>query len=372
MTLTAAALEGHLRDELIPWWCEHGPDATGGGFVETLERDGRPGPETERRLRSVTRLLYGFGVGARLGAPGAEELAQRAFEHLLDAYADTTHGGFFRVVDAAGAPLDRSKDAYDLAFVVFALAGRAAADSRALPIAVETAHLVERSLSDEANGGYFERAAADWTPEPVATRHQNPHMHWVEALLALHAQTRDAHWLRRADELVGLFCERFFDAETGTLGERFDATWRPSPPAESPIEPGHHYEWVWLLERYRAAGGATDVGDRAARLFAFAEVSGRGPDGLVLDAVDRAGAPVRATHRLWPQTERVKALAARGARDALQDALGALFERYATPSGWTEALGPDGAPTPARQRATSVYHVVLALEEARQALASGR
>src|SRR2546430_13023820 len=42
-------------------------------------------------------------------------------------------------------------------------------------------------------------------------RRQNPHMHLLEALLALHVATGEKNWLRRAGALVDLFKRRFAD-----------------------------------------------------------------------------------------------------------------------------------------------------------------
>jgi len=375
MARTAEALEAHLRDDVIPWWLDHGVDPDGCGFHETLWPDGSPGPESERRLRTVTRLLYAFSVGTRLGVPGAEAGAAAALEHLRRVHGDAEHGGFFRTASPAGVPLDRSKDAYDHAFAVLALTEHAASHNNdsALELAAETAALATSRLADEAHGGYFESGSEDWTPHRTGPRHQNPHMHWVEALLSLHASTGAARWLEAADALVALCSERFVDARTGTLGERFGSSWEPldssgaDPATVDLVEPGHHYEWVWLLARHAAAGGRANS-TIAEPLFAFAEAHGLAPSGRVLDAVRRDGQPALRTQRLWPQTERMKALGARGDLRALDTCLELTFRAYATPGGWREQLGPDGAPTEARQRATSVYHVVLGLLEARDAL----
>lgn len=379
MARTAEALEAHLRDDLIPWWRDHGVDDARGGFHETLWPSGSPGPESERRLRSVTRLLYAFSVGARLGVPGSHKLAVRALDQLRQAHGDPDHGGFFRTVTPDGEPLDRSKDTYDHAFAVLALAEHHAncGSPDALALAVETAALVRSRLTDESHGGYFEGGAHDWTPRRAETRHQNPHMHWVEALLVLHAESHDARWLEAADDLVTLCSERFFDARTDTLGERFGPRWEPLRAADAagagdpanPVEPGHHYEWVWLLARHAAAGGRQPVAELSDALYAFAESNGIGPHGLVLDAVTRDGRPARTSHRLWPQTERIKALAVRAELRTLGDFLELTFGAYATGRGWREELTADGSETDARQRATSLYHVVLGLLEAGRALA---
>jgi mannose/cellobiose epimerase-like protein (N-acyl-D-glucosamine 2-epimerase family) len=378
MAHTPEALEAHLRDDLIPWWRDHGVDRAHGGFHETLRPDGTPGPESERRLRTLTRLLYAFGVGARLDVPGARALADTAYAQLRRVYGDPEHGGFYRTATADGAPLDRTKDTYDHAFAVLALteyhASCGAPD--ALALAAETAGLVRSQLGDGVDGGYLERAAPDWTPQRSGSRHQNPQMHWVEALLALHAGTGDERWREEADALVALCAERFVDPHTGTLGEVFGPRWEPlqagaaDAPQDAIVEPGHHYEWVWLLARYEASGGTREVGPLSDRLFGFAESAGLDARGLVLDGVAPDGRPRRRTHRLWPQTERMKALAVRGELESLGAFLELAFGAYAAPAGgWHEELGPDGAATDARQRATSVYHLVLGLLEAGRALA---
>ena len=76
----------------------------------------------------------------------------------------------------------------------------------------------------------------------------------------------------------------------GTLGEFFDDRLHPAAAeAGTHVEPGHHYEWVWLLEQYaRLLGG--DVAEESHRLYRFAEAYGRDSSGVpVLDVVGRAG-----------------------------------------------------------------------------------
>ena len=60
-------------------------------------------------------------------------------------------------------------------------------------------------------------------------RRQNPHMHLLEALLALHVATSEKNWLRRAGVLVDLFRRRLVDPATGALIEFFTADWQQAP-----------------------------------------------------------------------------------------------------------------------------------------------
>ncbi len=87
-------------------------------------------------------------------------------------------------------------------------------------------------------------------------RKQNPHMHLLEAALVNLEAGGDARFLALADEMVGLFCDHFYDGVTGTLGEYFDESWRRAAgEAGRAIEPGHHFEWAWLLAAYQRISG---------------------------------------------------------------------------------------------------------------------
>jgi mannose-6-phosphate isomerase len=371
---TAAGLRRHLLEELLPYWAERGVDRACGGFHNRLDGEGRPLAEPAKRLLVQTRQVFAFSEAARLGAAWALELAARGVDFIEGAYRDRVHGGYFHTATPAGAPLDRRKDCYGHAFVVFAFAAyhRAARDAAALARARETLELAFARLRDPLHGGLREAAAEDWTPLDELPRRHNPHMHWLEAMLALDEAAPGAVPLEEADRVVDLLRRRWFDAAHACLGEFYGRDWTPLPaPEGDQVEPGHHFEWTWLLARYARARGAAGRGadELAAALFGFAERHGVDADGGVFDRVDRRGRVLADSKRLWPQTERCKALAVRGEVAGLRAALAGPLARYRRPDGgWREHLARDGTPTTDLQNATSVYHVVLALREAMEVL----
>jgi mannose-6-phosphate isomerase len=369
MEWTAPRLRRHLLEELLPYWAERGTDRAHGGFWNRLDGAGLPLAEDHKRLLVQLRLVYAFSEGARLGAPWALELAAHGVAFLERGYRDARHGGWFFTATPDGEPLDRRKDFYVHAFAVFAYATYFAASGErsALERAQETVAFVRERLRDRAHGGYFEGADEAGIPLRDVPRRQNPHMHWLEALLALHAVAPDAALLDDARALVELLERRFLGPTSDALHEAFAPDWQPLADA-APIEPGHHYEWTWLLLAHRELGAHAREA-LAPRLFAFAERHGVDRDLGVFDHVAPDGGALAATKRLWPQTERVKALAARADVAALQRALEALFARYARKDGgWIEHVDRDGKPLVELQNATSVYHVTLALREAAAAL----
>lgn len=343
--LSSSEIGRHLREELLPLWAEHGVDPNG-GFHNRLGPDLRPVPDTGKRLLVQARQLYAFSA---LEEPWALDVATRGFEFVRERFLDPRHGGWYLTTE------DRTKDLYTHAFVLFALAHyhRASGEAEALRLAESTWEVLQQRLSDPRHGGFFEGADEGWNVRR-GTRRQNPHMHLLEALLAL-------GWSEQTEPLLTLFHEHFYHEKSGSLGEYFDERWERLDSDEGRIvEPGHHFEWIWLLHGRSSARG----------LFDFASRFGIDGDGGVFDQVECDGTLLVATKRLWPQTERIKAHAVRGEIGPLREALDYCFSRYVDPNhhGWREHLSRDGAPLTPWMNATSVYHIVLALCEAQKAL----
>lgn len=307
------SLHRFVRERALPLWSAGGRDP-GGAFLEQLGLDGTPDPAAPRRLRVQARQIYVYSHASLLGLTAANAIVRAAFARMIaDYWVDE---GFILSVDRHGRPVDSSCTAYDQAFALFAFAWffRLTGDRSALEWAERTLRFLDRCLTRPGEPGYVDAISAP-------TRGQNPHMHLFEALLELYEASGERAYLTRADALFALFSERFFDRRLGVLREFFTAEWQPMPGGLADrLEPGHHFEWVWLLERYRRSRPGT--GEEAKRLFAFATARGIDPaDGLVRDQILPDGSVARGTKRLWPQTEHLKALLAQaqpGASAALE------------------------------------------------------
>jgi mannose/cellobiose epimerase-like protein (N-acyl-D-glucosamine 2-epimerase family) len=375
-----AALRRYAFATLLPLCRDRFADPVHGGFFEQLDAHHRPVQRGTKRLLVQCRQLYVLAHAALLGDASGAAAAARGYDFLRRGFRDPVHGGwFFRTTDA-GEPADRRKDLYGHAFVLFALAylHRAFAAPDALALAAATYDEIAAKLA-APGGGFRDGAGEAWEPYRAARR-QNPHMHLLEALLALHEATGESRWLGEADRLARLFLERFFDPATGTLGEFFTADWRPDPEQGEIVEPGHHFEWVWLLHRYRAAGGTADVAAASGPLFAFADRHGYDAQhGGIHDRIDRAGAALLRSRRIWPVTEAIKAHAARieagesvapGQPDRL---IAHLFKYFLRPEqhGWIETMSREGTPLQTDLPGSTPYHLFLAAAEASRVLGGG-
>lgn len=371
--LPADMLRCWLFEGALPYWARHGYDSDGGGFHERLDGERRAIVGDGKRVMVQARQIYVFTQAALLGRlPEAAGLARDGYDFLV-AHGRHPDGGWRFCLARDGAPLDDTRDLYTHAFVLFALAWRYRLDGHepARALAEETMDFLDRAMRHPA-GGY--REALDAAGQPVsATRRQNPHMHLFEAMLEWHAATGAPTWLGRAASLADLLARRFCVA--GTLREHFDDALQPAPGTQGRlVEPGHHYEWCWLLQRYQQGSGDGRYAALAAAFYGFAEAHGLDAgSGCVIDAVDCDGAPVRQGRRCWPQTEAIKAHIARfeatgdpaiGRR--IEDQAGAFYRAHLAgmPTGaWREHLGPDGAPIVSTLPASSLYHMTLAAAE---------
>jgi mannose-6-phosphate isomerase len=376
-----AAYRRFAFETLVPLCRDRFTDKAHGGFFEQLNPDTHlPIPVGSKRLMVQCRQLYVLAHAAILGDASGQDSALRGYEFVKRTYRDPSNGGWYFRATEGGEATDKSKDLYAHAFVLFALAylHRAFAVPDAIPLAAATYDELTVHMA-APGGGFWDKADEAWAPD-TSIRRQNPHMHLLEGLLALHEATGETRWLAEADRLVRLFLDHFHDSATATLGEHFAVDWRPHPEHGHIVEAGHHFEWVWLLDRYRAAGGTAPVAEAADRLFHMADRHGTDPEhGGIHDQIDRAGAPLLTTRRIWPVTEAIKAHTARiEAGQSVPEGqpgrlIAHLFKDFLRPErhGWIETMTREGAPKQTTLPGSTPYHLFLAAAEASRVLKDG-
>ena len=381
-----ARASGGLRDWLLasalPIWWALGADRAGAGFCEGLDVQGRPA-ESFRRLRVQARQVYAFAASAALGWRGPW---RQAIDHALASLEDRYRrdDGLYRTqVTPDGAPLEEAALLYDQAFVLIALAAAARAmPERRRTLEARAVELLERILAGfhHPAGGFYERDHARAPPryglDQEGAFQCNAQMHLFEAALGWRQIGEDARWAAVADEIGTLCCKRFVDPESGALRELFDADWRAATgEAGRILDPGHHFEWAWLLEQWSWVSGRAEGSLAAARLF---EAGERGVDparGVAMDSLWDDFTPRERTARLWPQTERLKAahLLARRAGPARFQAYVAAARQAAAALGlyletplpglWRDRMEPDGRFAEGPAPGSSLYHIVAAIAE---------
>jgi mannose-6-phosphate isomerase len=352
----AAGYDAWLRDHALPLWSQAGVDAANGMFQEALSVDGQV-HLAPRRARVQARQVFVFASAAKAGY-GHEwlPLAFSGFETFVRLYG-RPDGTFINLISAEGAPLDEGVDIYEQAFALLAMAALHAADpsSGDLPARADRT-LVALEDRRVAGGGFRESGANPYQA--------NCHMHLLESSLAWE-EAGVTRWAAVSDEIAELALDKFIDPDTGVLREFFDSDWRALQGEGGLVEPGHHFEWAWLLERWGRARGDARAKAMARRLY---DNGLRGIDPVRQVAVNALWEDfsVRdANARLWPQTEHLKATLFFGDEaEVLRAANGlAQYLDVPAPGAWRDKLRADGTFIAEPSPATSFYHLLTAVLE---------
>jgi mannose-1-phosphate guanylyltransferase/mannose-6-phosphate isomerase len=362
-TLAAAArwYEAWLAEAALPLWAGAGVDPVGGLFQETLSVAGRP-VEAPRRARAQARqvFVYASAVAAGYG-PQWLAVARTGWDRFTAAY-QRPDGLFINLAAGDGTALDSGVAIYEQAFALLAMAALQAVDPQGGGLAGEAERMLAALQDRRAPGGGFEESG----PHPYQA---NCHMHLFESALAWEAQTSRTGggpvWAALSDELADLAMTRFIDPGTGAVREFFDADWRALSGEDGLVEPGHQFEWAWLLERWGVARGDAAARTAARRLF---ENGLKGVDPVREVAVNAMwdDFSVRdANARLWPQTEHLKAALVLGDEAQAVRAARGLAQYLDLPArgAWRDKLRADGHFVEESAPATSFYHLMMAILE---------
>lgn len=362
----------------LPLWSTAGTDWGQGGFFEKLDAGGCP-VEEARRTRVVARQLYVFSVARQLGWAGDH---RRWVRHGLDfllhrlQQSDQT---FASSVTPQGEVVNATFDLYEQAFAMFAMATVYRLDPGAFG---DLRGRSERVLDAVEAGWGHPQIGFEESAPPTLPLRSNPHMHLFEAALQWAEALPEAsnRWWLLADELAELALTRLIDRDSGLVTELFDGDWQPMPGAEGTLaEPGHQFEWGWLLIRWGRARQRTDAITAAQRMIGLAEQHGICPQrGVAINEINTDLSWRDANAKLWPQTERVKAwvacaeLAVQQAdhaalAQALERATAAMqgmraYLHHPVAGAWQEVWLADGSWKVEPTRASSLYHIVCALD----------
>ena len=309
-------VEDHLFGHYLPFWCGPALDRENGGWMAWLSNDLKPDRSQPKGLIVNNRILWAFSAVHRVRPePVYREMAERAFDFVMNKFWDAQHGGAFWRLDDSGKLLDDSKKIYGQAFYIYALTEfhRAFVSPSALARAKELFELVERHAHDAKFGGYIEVCNRDWSEAGSEARlsdkdmnekkSMNNHLHVLEAYTNLFRVWPEPRVAERLRELIELFLTHVLDARTKHLHHFFNEQWQVR---SNTYTFGHDIEASWLL-----CEAAEELGDakllervRAVALQMAGVVLQEGFDargGLCYEGRD--GKIIDPGRECWPQAE---------------------------------------------------------------------
>jgi len=362
LRLETARYSDWLFTSALPLWWQAGSDPKG-GFHELLTADGTPAG-TFRRARVQSRQSYVYAQAGAMGWDGPWRAAAMHGINYLNTRYRQSDGQFCTLVSEQGDVLNPVTMLYDQAFALMGMATVAKMMPERNDLKTESHELFQRIVATRRHPviGFVESGHKQFI--------SNPHMHLLEALLAWYEVEPAGNWGQYADEVAALCLTKFIDAKEGFLREYFDETWGPAPGDDGHVvEPGHQFEWAWLLMRWGKLRGHPEVRNVARKLF---DHGCRGIDparDAAVHAMNDAFQVTVSTARLWAQTERIKAalsLALTGEEALIAEALrgAATLWRYLdTPVKglWYDRFEPDGTFAAEPSPASSLYHIICCI-----------
>lgn len=353
-----------MRLKALPIWSVFGQDDSG-AFAELLSLEARR-VSSRRRARVQARQVYVYSQAGMLGWTGPWARSVESGLRYIDSNFLRPDGLMRTLLEEDGQPANEAAFVYDQAFLLLAWATALKAGVADPGVEARAARVREALVSGAAsNEGFVEQGSHPYQ--------SNAHMHLLEAALAWMEVSDAPEWRALADRVVALARKRFIDPATGRLREFFTSDWAPASGVDGRlVEPGHQFEWAWLLVRYASSTGEQAMIDVAKTLYRRGRegVSERGR--VAVDALNDDGEARTTRARLWPQTEWLKAAVilgqvdASGQEDYRADAALALraLWLYLTPTGlWRDKRLESGAFIEESAPASSFYHIMAAYRQ---------
>ena len=353
-----------ISQEAVPLLLRSGVDHQLGGFYEALDMAGNS-LDLPRRAMVHARQIYFFTVATSLGfcpMDKGKEVVRAGVKKALG--YSLPSGAFFHSATADGKPVQEQSELYSQAFLLFGLAHAYSllGGEELVERAKKLLHYLRKNRA--APGGGFTEILGGKN-----CFRSNPHMHLFEASIAWMKLSKDPAWAELAEELSQLCLQKFIDPATGYLAEYFSQGWEIEKSQNGfVVEPGHHYEWCWLLGEYEKLSGKK-ISIARENLYQKAEHKGICPKrGVVFDEIWSDGSVKKSSSRYWPQCERIKAaLSLPSSKDhQAADLSMELLLRYLktpTPGLCFNQMLEDGSFSKEPPMASCYYHIINAQEE---------
>jgi mannobiose 2-epimerase len=307
-------VEEELHD-ILSWWMHHMPDQQYDGFHASIDNDNIIDTAAPKGVVLNSRILWTFSAAYHFSKRQEYlQVATRACDYIFQRFVDKQHGGVYWSVDLHGRMYDGRKQVYGQAFCIYGMVEyyKACNDDRALQLAKDIYHCIEKYSLDPQNGGYIEAFTREWNAiddlrlsekDDNEKKSMNTHLHLIEAYASLYTIWPDRALRERIADLLNIFDRYIINKDTNHLNLFMDENWRVR---STLVSFGHDIEAAWLLLECAGISGYKLYIEHYKELslkLASAAVEGLDEDGGLWYEYDPVHDHwIREKHS-WPQAE---------------------------------------------------------------------
>lgn len=250
----SAALATELKN-ILEYWTKYSIDKTNDGFIGERDYFNKEVPNATKGVILNSRILWSFSSASNhYKTDKYKAICKRSYDYLETFFKDENYGGVFWELSFEGIPLNRRKQVYAQAFMIYALSEYYlfSKNQDALDWAIDLYELIEKHANDCVNKGYIEAFNEDWSvikdmrlseKDANEAKTMNTHLHVLEAYTNLYKVYKKPSLKQHLTELIELFFNKFLTSENH-LNLFFDERWNLKG---SLISYGHDIETAWLL-----------------------------------------------------------------------------------------------------------------------------
>jgi len=306
-----------LRGNILPFWMRHTVDRKHGGFYGAVDCDLHVEKESPRAAVINARILWTYSAACRLYGAQYREMADWAYNYIVQKFWDAENGGVYWMLDYQGNPLSDRKQIYAQAFAIYGLAEyfRATGKAESLELAQRLFHLIEKHSYDPQWKGYLEARGRDWSAladlrlsekDLNSPKSMNTHLHVMEGYTNLLRVWKDPELEAKHKELLEVTMDRIVNHSTGHFKMFFDNQWNS---LSDHISFGHDIEGSWLIVEAAEVLGDAALIERARKLaLTMARAvyeEGLDQDGSLFYEANSKGVMIDPNKHWWAQAEGV-------------------------------------------------------------------
>jgi mannobiose 2-epimerase len=258
MHATAEKISTSLASELeniLNYWSKNSIDEINDGFIGERDHFNKIVPNATKGIILNSRILWSFSAASNHYKTNKyKAICKRSYDYLETFFKDELYGGVYWELTSEGAPINKRKQVYAQAFMIYALSEyyEFSKNNDALDWAIEIYNLIETQANDQNYKGYIEAFNEDWSPiedmrlsgkDANEAKTMNTHLHILEAYTNLYKVYKNESLKEKLEDLIQLFFDKFL-TKKNHLNLFFDEKWNLK---SNIVSYGHDIETAWLL-----------------------------------------------------------------------------------------------------------------------------